>query len=264
MSDPAPDSPPVPADAPGPEPSAVETAAAEPPAPGEPPAPDFLPPAFHGARVATRVRAWRWTAGALAAALVLAGLLGGFWRTQRLRAARDAAVAEAAVLHALDARAAALRSELAAADRRAAVLAGLHLRTPPSRLLADLSAALPDGVTLTGVTLARLPPPRSADEADPPADPVAADAAALARRRRAERLELRIGGTAPTDAAVAGLLARAAAGGAFDAVELLFTDRAPAPRAADGEGAGANDGGAARVGRVFSARLTARPAAAAD
>ena len=230
------------------------------PAPdGEPPCPDFLPPAHHAARGAARVRVWRLTAAAAAGLLIAAGLLGGLWRTQRLRAARDGAVARAAALGVLDDQAAALRADLAAAADRAAVLAGLHLRPPASRLLADLAAAAPAGVTFTDLALARLPAPPAGDDADEPADPAAADARRLARRRRGERLEVRLGGTAPSDAAIAGLLSRAAAGGAFDAVELLFTDRAPDRRATDRRAA---DGPA--PARVFSARLTARPAAAAD
>ena len=145
------------------------------------------------------------------------------------------------------------------------MLAALHLRNPASRLLADLAAAAPPGVTFTDVQLTRRPaPPRPRDAPEVTGSPAARDAADLARRRRGEHAEVRVGGTAPTDAAVAGLLSSAAAGGDFDAVELLFTDRgdgsAPGPR----PGRGADGGRPSAGARVFSARLTARPAAAAD
>ena len=235
---------------PDPAPEPREPAPA-PAAPGFPPADDFLPPGFHAARGRAKVRAWRAGAASVAAALVAAGLLGGVWRTARLRAERDDAVAKAEALSQLDARAAALRAELAGVNDRAAVLAGLHLRGPASRLLADLAAAAEGGVTFTDVRLTRRPAPPAPENEPPAGSPAADDARTLARRRRGERAEVRLGGTAPTDGAVAGLLSRAAAGGDFDAVELLFTDR------------GGEDPANA-AGRVFSARLTARPAAAAD
>ena len=241
-----------------------------------PPCPDFLPPAWHAGRARRRVTTWRTAAALAAAGLLIAGGLGGLWRTRRLQAERDAVVTRAEALATLDARAAALRGAAADADERAAVLAGLHLRTPPSRLLCDLAAALPAGVTLTELTLAPLTAPADRDANPEPAGEttaVAADAAALARRRRTERLELRLRGSSPTDAAVARFLTDAAAAGSFDSVELLFSDRAgdaarPArgfagPRAAPdaaASGSAGPEGGA----RVFSARLTARPAAATE
>ena len=224
-------------------------APAPPPGPVLPPGADFLPPAFHAARRSAKVRAWRLAAAGVAAGLLGAGLLGGVWRTARLRDHRDRVVAEADALKALDVQADALRAELAVVRDDAAVLAGLHLRSPASRLLADLAGAAPAGVTFTELTLVRNPAPRAEDEDPAAVSPSAADARDLARRRRGEHAELHVDGTAPTDAAVAGLLSRAAAGGDFDAVELLFTDRADESAAA---------------ARTFSARLTARPAAAAD
>ena len=244
----------------------VESTPAADTPPAGPPAPDFLPAEYHAARARRRVAVWRSTAAAAVVGLLIAGVLGGLWRTRRLQAERDATVARAAALATLDAQVAALETARAAADGRAAVLAGLHLRTPPSRLLADLAAALPDGVTLTDLTLARrpVPPPdraaKKAAEKLAEDDPVAADAAALARRRRGERLELRLTGTAPDDAAVARLLASAAAAGSFDAVELLFTDRAPDRRGRSGR----REDEERRGGRAFAVRLTARPAAEAD
>ena len=236
---------------PDPAPEPREPAPA-PAAPGFPPADDFLPPGFHAARGRAKVRAWRAGAASVAAALVAAGLLGGVWRTARLRAERDDAVAKAEALSQLDARAAALRAELAGVNDRAAVLAGLHLRGPASRLLADLAAAAEGGVTFTDVRLTRRPAPpapggrtaRRLPRRRRRPDPRPPAAAGSARRSASAGPPRRTG-------AVAGLLSRAAAGGDFDAVELLFTDR--------GEEDPAN-----AAGRVFSARLTARPAAAAD
>jgi Tfp pilus assembly protein PilN len=193
---------------------------------------DFLPASYQQRRERGRKRVWR-----RGVFLVLLGLLmlGGLKQRQtrlELVRERDELRRRGADMLAQLGSADALRSQVRALDTRAELIGRLSVRTPPTRLLAEIAAALPEFVTLTEVRLGheRLATNVSTtaeNNGSPPAEPspVEKDVAQLREQAETQAIVVTVHGVAPDDLAVSKYLAALQETGSFDEVRLQFADQ---------------------------------------
>ena len=208
---------------------------------------DFLPQAYRAQTQQARDRPLRRLA--VLAALVLLGLgsVAHHRRTVQLTEQRDAlASQQASSLQAGEADS--LRARCTALDRRADLLATFAPTVSSSRLLAELTTALPRHAHLTSLLLRRDRPRRGAREAaEKTASPWEQDLADRLADREQEMVVLEIEGMTADDRGLGDLITALDEAGLFERIDIEFTEPAELrglPR------------------RRFRLRLTARPAGA--
>lgn len=193
---------------------------------------DFLPAGFHDRRRQRRARGWRWGFAAAFVGLAGLGLAGNRLQHARLEAARDQLAPQARAVADLDRQTAELHTRIESLGLKADLRARLRLRPATTRLLAAVTAPLPEHATLTDLHLveevspdgAAAAPPAPQASGQPPLPPVKQDLDRLTTAS-GRRLMLTLRGVAPDDAAVSDYLAGLGRSGLFDQIRLLFTDR---------------------------------------
>lgn len=219
---------------------------------------DFLPSRYWRERDQRRRAVFRRGMLAVVLALMTVGAVGQRQMRGRLEQTRDSLHAHAQRMTAQLETPDRLRERIAALDDKANLLTWLHLRVAPTRLLATISRALPQYVSLHELDLrseargsSGLTPPAGDATGKPalPESPLRKDLETLQADSARRVWCVNLSGQAPDDRAIAQFLTRLKQSGLFAEVTLLYTDR---QTWAEGDI------------RRFAARLELRPAGALD
>lgn len=211
---------------------------------------DFLPADFHAKRRRRSVHRGRWMTAAAFLVLTLLGFAGNHLQHARLQADLGRLKPQASGVANLRASLDQLTQQITLLELQADVRSRLRHRPAPTRLLASITTAIPEELTLHELEIRYEQPVgtvpsanRNAKEDDEAKRPEQLDLERLIANESRQVLTVR--GFAPNDAIVSEYLVRLRQTGTFDDVALLFTDRF------DREGTEL---------RTFSVRLRVRPA----
>jgi len=212
---------------------------------------DFLPADFYAERRRRSVRRGRWMIAAAFLALTVLGFAGNRLQGSRLQAELDQLTPQVAGVVKVRNSLSQLTQQIQHLEQHADVSSRLRFRPLTTRLLASVTAAIPENLTLQELEIRReqpiaalTSPNRNAkQENDDVKTPEQSDLDRLVAEQSRQILTLR--GFAPNDATVSEYLVRLRRTEVFDDVTLLYTDHA------DREGVEL---------RTFSVRLRVRPA----
>lgn len=199
---------------------------------------DFLPASYRQMRLRKQQRVWRRCALGALLVLIVAGALGQRQTRAHLDQTKDKLRAHADRMAAQVGDPEKLKQEIVRLDEEANLLAYLRLRVPSTRILAAVTNALPQYVTLTEFHLQfeALPPPpgRTQQAAAPPVNqpatpekksPEQLDLEALRKMSEETGLVVLLQGVAPDDIVIAGYLATLQQTGVFAEVSLQNIDQ---------------------------------------
>jgi Tfp pilus assembly protein PilN len=195
---------------------------------------DFLPASYRQNQVKRRRKTWR---GGVVVAFVALAALGTFAQYRihrRLEASRELMQSHAEQMTSQLENADELYRRIRDLDAKANLATRLRVRVAATRILADVTGALPDFVSLTEFRVnvetsnakAEEKPQRgkAAQKAATDVSPQAADLARLVEIERRSTHVVSLRGLAPDDVAVSKYLAALEHTNIFDRVQLLFTD----------------------------------------
>lgn len=191
---------------------------------------DFLPADFHAKRRSRRVRRGRWVIAGAFLLLMMLGFVGNQFQNALLRAEADRLKPQAAGVGDLRESLEQLTHQIQELDLQADLRSRLRLRPASTRLLAGVTAAMPEGLTLQELEIreeraivTQTSSTRKAEANQPPKPPEQLDLDRLLANQSRHVMTVR--GFAPSDATVSEYLARLRQAGIFDDVTMLFTDR---------------------------------------
>ena len=191
---------------------------------------DFLPADFRAERRRRRVRRGRGLIATAFLLLLLLGLAGNHVQRARLRADLDRLRPQAANVADLRKSLGQLTQKIQQLDVQADVRSRLRFRPAPTRLLASVTSAMPDRLTLQELEIREerpvatyTAPTRKGRDDKTEKPPEQVDLERLLADQTRQILTLR--GFAPDDATVSQYLVNLRETRTFDDVTLLFTDR---------------------------------------
>jgi hypothetical protein len=212
---------------------------------------DFLPADFRAKRRQRSARRGRWVIAAAFLLLAFLGFAGNHLQSSRLHAELERLKPQAAGVANWRSSLGQLTHQIQQLELHADVRSRLRLRPASTRLLASVTAAMPEDLTLQELEIRHeqpigtfATPSRNVKKDDESKPREQLDLDRLISDQSRQILTLR--GFAPDDATVSDYLVRLRETGTFDEVTLMFTDHY------DREGTAL---------RTFSVRLRVRPAA---
>lgn len=185
---------------------------------------DFLPADFHLRRTRRNARRFRGTVSVSFLVLIAVGLLGNRLQFSRLTAQRDELQLRVLASQERVKELNELRSEIIKLQHHADLHGYLQLQPAATSLLAVVTSSLPENMALKSLQLRIAASHGTKEGAKTPVTPHQADLERLAYETEEHRRVVSLEGIAPDDEAIADYLVAMRETGAFDKVQLLYTD----------------------------------------